>query len=94
MHGTRVCIKSLHILISEFVICLFVCLYCFRDRGRIYRGLAATLAQLHSLDPAELGLQGFGNPQHYCRWVNSPCFSTVVNGCKFTKDVCCHAGFN
>lgn len=38
-----------------------------RDRGRIYRGLAATLAGLHSLEPAALGLTGFGNPQHYCR---------------------------
>jgi len=29
--------------------------------------LADTLADLHGLNPAELGLQDFGNPNNYCR---------------------------
>jgi aminoglycoside phosphotransferase (APT) family kinase protein len=37
------------------------------DRSRVYSRLAKTLADLHSLDPAQLGLEGFGNPMHYCR---------------------------
>eukprot|EP00878_Enallax_costatus_P014298 GHUV01014956.1.p1 GENE.GHUV01014956.1~~GHUV01014956.1.p1 ORF type:complete len:284 (+),score=69.62 GHUV01014956.1:209-1060(+) len=38
-----------------------------RDRKRIYCKLVDTLADLHSLDPVSLGLQDFGNPNHYCR---------------------------
>lgn len=37
------------------------------DRSRVYSRLAKTLADLHSLNPAQLGLEGFGNPTHYCR---------------------------
>eukprot|EP00775_Hariotina_reticulata_P010196 gene10196-10357_t len=38
-----------------------------RDRTRIYTRLADTLADLHNLSPAELGLQDFGNPGNYCK---------------------------
>lgn len=38
-----------------------------RDRKRIYSKLVDTLADLHSLQPASLGLQDFGIPNHYCR---------------------------
>jgi aminoglycoside phosphotransferase (APT) family kinase protein len=37
------------------------------QRARVYERLAATLATLHSLDPAGLGLGDFGNPSNYCR---------------------------
>lgn len=37
------------------------------ERTRVYSCLATTLANLHALDPEQLGLQGFGNPMHYCR---------------------------
>lgn len=40
-----------------------------RDRQRIHAKLVDTLADLHSLDPMQLGLQDFGNPLHYCRCV-------------------------
>jgi len=40
-----------------------------RDRTKIYTKLADTLADLHSLSPAELGLQDFGNPNNYCKCV-------------------------
>jgi acyl-CoA dehydrogenase len=37
------------------------------ERSRVYARLATTLADLHSLNPSALGLDGFGNPLHYCR---------------------------
>lgn len=37
------------------------------ERTRVYSCLAKTLANLHALNPEQLGLQGFGNPMHYCR---------------------------
>jgi acyl-CoA dehydrogenase len=38
-----------------------------RDRSRVFGALVDTLADLHSLDPAALGLGDFGQPQDYCR---------------------------
>lgn len=38
-----------------------------RERRAAYLGMAATLAALHSVDPAEVGLQGFGKASGYCQ---------------------------
>jgi aminoglycoside phosphotransferase (APT) family kinase protein len=38
-----------------------------RDRGQIYDSMNATLAALHALDPAALGLGDFGRPGNYLR---------------------------
>jgi len=35
------------------------------ERGAIYRAMNGTLAQLHSYDPAALGLGDFGKPENY-----------------------------
>lgn len=37
------------------------------QRAKVYSNLAKTLADLHSLNPTQLGLSGFGNPTNYCR---------------------------
>ena len=36
------------------------------ERGAIYRDLARVLAELHALDPQDLGLSDFGRPGNYC----------------------------
>ena len=38
-----------------------------RERRAAYLGMAATLAALHSVDPAAVGLQGFGKASGYCQ---------------------------
>jgi hypothetical protein len=38
-----------------------------QERFRVYEQLAKTLADLHSLSPSQLNLDGFGNPINYCR---------------------------
>jgi aminoglycoside phosphotransferase (APT) family kinase protein len=38
---------------------------CRNDRGDYYRAMNATIADLHSLDPASAGLGGFGRPTNY-----------------------------
>lgn len=38
-----------------------------QERGAVYTAMAATLAALHSVDPAAVGLQRFGRPSGYCK---------------------------
>lgn len=38
-----------------------------RERAAAYAAMAATLAALHSVDPAAVGLQRFGRERGYCR---------------------------
>lgn len=40
---------------------------CERERAAAYAAMAATLAALHSVDPAAVGLQRFGRERGYCR---------------------------